>query len=347
MKLGLSIGGGHGAHFSLNMELIAEAENLGFDSLWTSESWGHDAITPAAWALARTSKIKVGTGIIQMTTRTPTMTAMSAITLQQMSGGRFILGLGPSGPQVVEGWHGVPYGKPLTRLREYVSIVRTILERKGPLVHEGEHYSFPYKGDGGTGLGIPLKSILHGDPSMRMVTGAISPAGVKAAAEIVDGFIPIYMDPTRFDVFEPHIQAGFDKAGKGRTLADFDVMPMCYINVNDDVEAASRPVRENLALYIGGMGARDKNFYCDYAKRIGFEEAATKIQNLFLDGKRGEAAEAVPQALIDQCALVGSKARIVEKLSDWKAAAKQRHVDTLIARTGSPEALQVLAEAVL
>ena len=346
MKLGLSIGS-RGGQFALDMDLITEAENLGFDSLWTSESWGHDAVTPAAWALAKTSKIKVGTGIIQMTTRTPTMTAMTAITLSQMSGGRFILGLGPSGPQVVEGWHGVPFGKPLTRLREYVSIVRDVLERKGPLNHQGEHYQFPYKGEGATGLGIPLKSILHGDPSMRIVTGAISPAGVKVAAEVADGFIPIYMDPTRFDVFAPHVEAGFAKAGKGRTLDDFAVMPMCYINIDDDVEVASRPVRENISFYIGGMGARDKNFYCDYAKRIGFEAEATHIQNLFLDGKRGEAAAAVPQALVDQVSLVGPKERIVEKLADWKAAAKQRHVDTLIARTGSVDAIRLLAEAVL
>ena len=346
MKLGLSIGS-RGGQFALDMDLITEAENLGFDSLWTSESWGHDAVTPAAWALAKTSKIKVGTGIIQMTTRAPTMTAMTAITLSQMSGGRFILGLGPSGPQVVEGWHGVPFGKPLTRLREYVSIVRDVLERKGPLNHQGEHYQFPYKGEGATGLGIPLKSILHGDPSMRIVTGAISPAGVKVAAEVADGFIPIYMDPTRFDVFAPHVEAGFAKAGKGRTLDDFAVMPMCYISIDDDVEVASRPVRENISFYIGGMGARDKNFYCDYAKRIGFEAEATHIQNLFLDGKRGEAAAAVPQALVDQVSLVGPKERVVEKLADWQAAAKQRHVDTLIARTGSVEAIRLLAEAVL
>jgi F420-dependent oxidoreductase-like protein len=346
MKLGLSIGS-RGGQFALDMDLITEAENLGFDSLWTSESWGHDAVTPAAWALAKTSKIKVGTGIIQMTTRTPTMTAMTAITLSQMSGGRFILGLGPSGPQVVEGWHGVPFGKPLTRLREYVSIVRDVLERKGPLNHQGEHYQFPYKGEGATGLGIPLKSILHGDPSMRIVTGAISSAGVKVAAEVADGFIPIYMDPTRFDVFAPHVEAGFAKAGKGRTLDDFAVMPMCYINIDDDVEVASRPVRENISFYIGGMGARDKNFYCDYAKRIGFEAEATHIQNLFLDGKRGEAAAAVPQTLVDQVSLVGPKERIVEKLADWKSAAKKRHVDTLIARTNSVEAIRLLAETVL
>ncbi len=346
MKLGLSIGGA-GGHFTLDMDLVRHAENLGFDSLWTSESWGHDAVTPAAWALAGTSRIKVGTGIIQMTTRVPTMTAMTAITLSHLSGGRFILGLGPSGPQVVEGWHGVPYGKPLTRLREYISIIRAVLERKDPLIYDGEHYQFPNKSTGTTGLGIPLKSILHGDPSMKIVTGAISPAGVAAAAEIADGFIPIYMDPTRFDVFGPHIDAGLAKAGSGKTMDDFAVMPMCYININNDVEVASKPVRDNVSFYIGGMGARNKNFYCDYAKRIGFEAEAQKIQDLFLDGKRGEAAAAVPQQLIDQVALVGSKERIVEKLADWKAAASQRHVDTLIARTRSPEALRLLAEAVL
>ena len=346
MKLGLSVNG-RGGHFSLDMDLIRQAEALGFDSVWTSESWGHDAVTPAAWILAGTSRLKVGTGIIQMTTRAPTMTAMTAITLSQLSGGRFILGLGPSGPQVVEGWHGVPYGKPLTRLREYVSIIRTVLEREKPLLHDGEHYHFPNRGPGTTGLGIPLKSILHGDPAMKMVTGAISPAGVKTAAEIVDGFIPIYMDPTRYDVFGPYIEEGFAKAANGKTLDDFAVMPMCYISIDDDLEAASRPVRENVSFYIGGMGARDKNFYCDYAKRIGFEAEAQKIQDLFLDGRRAEAAAAVPQALIDQVALVGPPARIVEKLSVWKAAASQRHVDTLIARTGSPAALQLLAESVL
>ncbi len=346
MKLGLSIGG-RGGHFSLDMELIKEAENLGFDSLWTSESWGHDAVTPAAWALAQTSRIKVGTGIIQMTSRSPTMVAMTAITLAQLSHGRFILGLGPSGPQVVEGWHGVPYGKPLTRLREYVSIIRKILERKQALSHQGEHYQLPYRGPGSSGLGIELKSILHGDPNLQIVTGAISPAGVQAAAELVDGFIPIYMDPSRFDAFSEHIEAGFKKSNKTKTLKNFAILPMCYVHINDDIEIASQPVRENVSFYIGGMGARNKNFYCDYAKRIGFEKEATKIQNLFLDGKRAEAAAAVPQSLIDQVALVGSRERIVEKLAEWKTAAQKLHVDTLIARTDSTETLQFLAEEVL
>ena len=346
MKLGLSIGS-NGSQFKLNETMVKEADKLGFSSLWTSESWGHDAVTPAAWALALTKNIMVGTGIIQMTTRTPTMVAMTAITLSQLSNGRFILGLGPSGPQVVEGWHGVPYGKPLTRLREYVSIIKKILERKEPLKYEGEHYKFPYHGEGATGLGNPLKSILHGDPTMQMVTGAISPAGVKAAAALVDGFIPIYMDPSRFDVFSEHIEAGFKKRTMPQSLEHFSVLPMCVVKIDDDLEAASLPAKENIAFYVGGMGARNKNFYCDYAKRIGFEEAAVKIQNLFLDGKRAEATAAVPQELVDQVALVGPKERIAEKLVVWKEAAKQRHVDTLIARTDDVETIRFLAEQVL
>ena len=346
MKLGLSIGSG-GGRFSLDEDLIRLADDLGYDSLWTSESWGHDAVSPAAWALALTRRIQVGTGIMQMTTRAPTMAAMTAITLQQLSGGRFILGLGPSGPQVVEGWHGEPYGKPLTRLREYVSIVRRVLERTEPLTHQGEHYQFPYSGAGAMGLGKPLKSILHGDPSLRIVTGAISPTGVRTAAEIADGFLPIYMDPTRFDVFGPHVEAGLARAGGGKSLEDFAVMPLCHVVLDNDVERASRPVRENISFYIGGMGARNKNFYCDYAKRIGFEAEAERIQDLFLSGRRAEAAAAVPQHLVDQVALVGPRERIVERLADWKTAAAARHVDTLIARTRSHDAVRLLAEAVL
>ena len=182
---------------------------------------------------------------------------------------------------------------------------------------------------------------------MQMVTGAISPAGVSAAAETVDGFIPIYMDPSRFDVFEKHIETGFAKAGQNRTLDTFAVMPMCVVNINDDLELASRPARENIAFYVGGMGARNKNFYCDYAKRIGFEDAASKIQDLFLDGKRAEATAAVPQELIDQVALVGSKDRIKDKLAEWKEAANKRHVDTLIARTDDIDTVRFLAENVL
>jgi F420-dependent oxidoreductase-like protein len=346
VKLGLIVGG-RGGTFTPNMELILAAERLGFDSVWTSESWGHDAVTPAAWILARTSKIKVGTGIIQMSTRVPTITAMTAITLQQMSGGRFILGLGPSGPQVVEGWHGVPYGRPLTRLREYVSIVRQVLAREGPVTHEGYHYQLPLTGEGTTGLGKPLKSILHGDPNLQIVSAAISPAGVKVAAEICDGFIPIFMDPARFDVFEEDIKAGFAKASSPKSMNEFAVMPYCTIVMDDDMEKARTPVRENVGLYVGGMGSKDKNFYNDFVSRIGFADAAAEVQDHFLSGRRAEAVQAVPDELIDRVSLTGPRGRIVELLGEWKEAGSKRHVDTLIVRATRVEELRVLAETLL
>lgn len=346
LKLGITMGTG-GSTYSIDMDYVLEAERLGYDSVWTAEAWGSDAVSPAAWILARTTKIKVGTGIIQMPARQPACVAMTAITLQQLSGNRFILGLGPSGPQVIEGWYGVPYGKPLTRLREYVEIIRKVLDRKEPLTHDGVHYHIPATGEGTTGLGKPLKSVLHGDPSLKIVSAAISPAGVAAAAELTDGFIPIYMDPDRFDVFEADIDKGLSKAGRGKSLADFAVMAYCQVNMNDDLEAARQPVRQNLAFYIGGMGARDKNFYNDFAKRIGYVDAAVEIQDHFLAGRREQAVAAVPDDLVDRTALVGPKSRIIERLQDWKKAGAKRHVDSLLLRNASRDALRVIAENVL
>jgi F420-dependent oxidoreductase-like protein len=329
------------------MDYVREAENLGYDTVWTAEAWGSDALTPAAWVLAQTSKIKVGTGIVQMSARTPSSVAMAAMSLDHLSGGRFILGLGPSGPQVIEGWYGVPYGRPLTRLREYVEIIRKILARKEPLRHEGFHYQIPMTGEGTTGLGKPLKSVLHGNPDMKIVSAAISSAGVKAAAEIVDGFIPIYMDPDRYEVFEPDINAGLEKAGGGKSLSDFMVLAFCQVRMDDDLMAARQPVRENLAFYIGGMGARDKNFYNDFAKRLGYVDAAVEIQDHFLAGRRKEAADAVPDELIDRTALVGPKERIIERLQDWKKANDKGQVHTIVTRGASVDALRVLAENAL
>jgi F420-dependent oxidoreductase-like protein len=346
VKLGLTLGtGGHKA--AVDMDYIREAEDLGYDSVWTAEAWGSDALTPAAWVLAQTSKIKVGTGIDQMPARTPASVAMACMTLDHLSGGRFILGLGPSGPQVIEGWYGVPYGRPLTRLREYVEIIRKVLARREPLQHEGFHYQIPMTGEGTTGLGKPLKSVLHGDPNLKIVSAAISPPGVKAAAEIVDGFIPIYMDPDRFEVFEPDINAGLEKAGGGKSMSDFMVLAYCQVRMNDDLEEARQPVRENLAFYIGGMGARDKNFYNDFAKRIGYVDAAVEIQDHFLSGRRKEAVDAVPDELVDRTALVGPKERIVERLQDWKKAGDKGQVHTIVTRGASVEALRVLAENAL
>ena len=346
LKLGLVIGIGTNT-YSVNMDCVKEAENLGFDSIWTSEAWGSDAVTPAAWILAQTKKIKVGTGIIQMPARTPSCVAMTAMTLNMLSGGRFILGLGPSGPQVVEGWYGIPYGRPITRLREYVEIIRKILERKGPLTHEGYHYHIPLKGVTTTGLAKPLKSILHGDPSLKIVSAAISPAGVRASAELTDGFIPFFMDPNGFHVFQKDVNAGLKRAGGGKTLTDFAIMPFCEVSIDDDINKARHPVRVNLAFYIGGMGARDKNFYNDFCKRIGFADAAVEIQDHFLAGRRKKAQEAVPDQLIDKVALVGPKERIVDQLQDWKRAAQLSHVDSLLIKGASKSDLRVISEAVL
>ena len=346
MRLGLIHGSG-GAELSVDMELVLEAERLGYDSVWTSESYGADAVTTAAWILARTERVKVGTSIMQMTARAPTMTAMTAMSLQAMSGGRFILGVGVSGPQVVEGWHGVPFGRPIARTREYVEIVRKVLARKEPVTHSGFNYQLPYTGAGATGLGKPLKSILHGDPSMKIYTASITPAGVRTAAEIADGFFPIYMDPERFDVFEPALNEGFAKAGGGKGLADFDVAPFVNVVVGDDLDACRAPVKAQLALYVGGMGARGKNFYNDLAKRLGYEDAAIRIQDLFLDGKRAEAVAAVPDDLVDAVSLVGPADRIRDRLGAWKDAARNGHITSLMARRADAVGVRLLAEEVL
>ena len=344
MKVGLVLGYS-GAEFNSIEKEVEAAEALGFDSAWTAEAWGSDAVSPAAWVLAKTKRLKAGTAIMQMPARTPACTAMTAMTLDALSGGRFILGIGPSGPQVVEGWHGVPYGKPLMRTREYISIVRQILARQAPLEHTGEHYQIPYHGAGATGLGKPLKSILHGDPALKIYTGTIAPAGVAMSAEVADGMFPVFAIPERFDVFAPALERGFEKAGGGKSLDSYDILPFVPTVMGDDLDACRKPVKENLALYIGGMGAREKNFYNDYAKRLGFETAAKQIQDLFLTGKRGPAAEAVPDELVDAIALVGPKARIEARVADWKKAADAGFVDSILLSRPSVEAMEVVAKA--
>ena len=342
MRLGLTVGYS-GRGMGLPMDLIKEAESLGFDSVWTAEAYGSDAITPLAWIGAQTTRIKLGTAIMQIPARTPAMTAMTAMSLDALSGGRFILGLGPSGPQVVEGWHGVKYGKPLTRTREYIQIIRQILRREQGAEFHGEEYDLPYTGPGATGLGKPLKSILHGRADMPIYTAAISPNGVKVAAEIADGFFPVWMSPDKWSVFAPHVEEGFKKAGGGKSMANFDVAPFVTCVMGDDVAKCRNAVKPMLALYIGGMGARNKNFYNDYARRLGYEEAAETIQNLFLDGKKMEAMAAVPDALVDEVALLGPRERIRDRLAAWKASP----VGTLCIGSGQVEALRTLAELVL
>jgi F420-dependent oxidoreductase-like protein len=347
MKLGIGVAP-FGAKASVNLDFVKHAESLGFDSAWTAEAYGNDAVTTATWVLANTTKLRCGTAIMQMPARTPAMTAMTAMTLDHLSGGRFILGLGPSGPQVVEGWHGVPYGKPLTRTREYIAIIRQILAREKPVEFHGELYDIPVTGPGTTGHGKPLKSILHGNPNLPIYTASISPAGMRCAGEVADGVFPMMVDPESFDsVYLPYLQEGFAKAGGGKSLANFAVVAMVSVIISDDLEKARMPVKGMLSLYIGGMGARDKNFYNDLAKRLGYEEAAVKIQNLFLDGKKFEAAAAVPDELVDAVHLVGSKERIRDRLQAWKEAGKKRWIDTIQVGTAQPEALELLAEELL
>jgi F420-dependent oxidoreductase-like protein len=342
MRLGL-LTGYFGPDIRIDYDLILEAERLGFDSVWTSEAYGCDAIVPLAFIAAKTTHIGLGTAIIQMPARTPAMAAMTAMTLDRLSGGRLRLGIGPSGPQVVEGWHGVAYGRPLSRTREYVSIIRKILAREGRLEHQGYHYQIPYTGQGATGLGKPLKSILHGRADMKIYTAAITPKGLAVAGEVADGVFPVWMDPEKPEALVPYIEEGFAKSDSARSTRDFDIAPFVTCVVGDDLDACRMPVKGMLALYIGGMGARGKNFYTDYAARLGYEEAAIKIQDLYLDGKKGEAMAAVPDELADSISLIGTPERIAERIQAWKDSP----ATTLLLGAQQPEAIQLLAELAL
>lgn len=345
MKLGMLVGE-MGAQINLDLDLIKQIEILGYESAWTVEAWGADAVSPAAWILAHTTKLKVGTSIMQMQTRTPAMAAMTAMTLNALSGGRFIPGIGASGPQVIEGWHGVVFGKPVTRLREYVQIMRQVFSREAPLSFDGEMYQIPYRGPGSTRLGKPLKSILHCEDDIPIFSANITPRGVEAAAEVCDGFMPIWMDPEKFAVFEKPIQSGFART-IGKDLSQFEVSPFVKVIMGDDLEQCMAPVRANMALYIGGMGARSRNFYTDYARALGHEEAATRIQKLYLAGDREKAAAAVPTELIDACHLLGPAARIKERLQRWRAAGNKGQVTRMILDCNQAEALELVASELL
>src|SRR5262249_42143913 len=332
----------------LDIDMVLEAERLGYESAWTSEAWGGDAVTTVSWMLARTSKIKGGTGIMQMPARTPACAAMTAMSLQALSGDRFLLGIGPSGPQVIEGWHGVAYGKPLTRTREYISIVRQIFARERPLEHKGEHYQIPYTppAPAAPGHGKPLKTIMHPKPTIKIYTASTAPAGLRVAGEVADGVLPYLMAPEKADAIVGPLREGL-AATPGKTLADFDNAPYVRIRMGDDVAACRDAIRPGLAFYIGGMGARSKNFYNDLVKRMGYEAEAARIQDLFPDGKRNEAAAAVPAALIDETCLDGAPGRIKDGLEAGEALARDNQIGTLLLADTTVEAMRVVAEAVL
>jgi F420-dependent oxidoreductase-like protein len=313
------------------IELAHEAERLGYDSAWAAEAWGVDAATVLAWLAATTTTINVGSAIFQIPARTPANTAMTAATLDLMSGGRFLLGIGLSGPQVVEGWHGEPWGKPLTKMREYVEIVRTVLERK-TVEFDGSQYQVPYTGNGATGLGKPLKLMARPlRPDIPIYLAVFKPKAVELAAEIADGWLPIFFSPERARTTFP---APFERD-------DLDIAPSVPALVSDDVETARDALRPYYALYVGGMGARGKNFYNDLVSSYGFEAEAKEIQDLFLDGKQRDAAAAVPDALIDEMTLVGPPDRIRDRLAAWKDSG----ATTLLVSTRDPTTLRVVSEA--
>jgi F420-dependent oxidoreductase-like protein len=341
MRLGLNTGYS-GSRFELDMELIEEADRLGYHSVWSAEAYGSDAVAPLAWIAARTRQIRVGTAIMQVAARTPSLTATTAMTLDQLSGGRFLLGLGVSGPQVVEGWHGVAFGKPLARTREYVEIVRAVWRREKPVEFSGEHYQIPYRGPGATGLGKPLKSILHGRPDIPIYLAAIGPKNVALAAEIADGWLPVFFSPDRMSVFRDALESGFRAAG-GKSLSQFDIAPTVPVVLGDDVARCRASVKPRLALYVGGMGARGRNFYNDLVSRYGYDEPARRVQDLYLSGKKDEAAAAIPDGLADEVSLCGPRERIQERLAAWTAAG----VTTMICSVSSPAALRAMAELVL
>jgi F420-dependent oxidoreductase-like protein len=345
MKLGLLLRY-HGEVGGPDMDLVLEAEKLGYDSVWSGESYGTDSVTPTTWVLSRTTKIKAGTGIMQMSARTPAMTAMTALTLQAMSNNRFLLGIGPSGPQVIEGWHGLPYGKPLARTKEYAAILRKVFARENGLEQDSEHYQIPYKGPGATGLGKPLKCILKPIAPIKLYTAAIAPAGLRTAGEVADGVQPIFMSPEKADLITAPVLEGMAAAGRPQSLENFDITPFVRVAMGPDLQKCRDAIRGEMALYIGGMGARSKNFYNDYAKRLGYADAAVKIQDAFLAGKRNDAMAAVPDKFIDETALVGPPDRIAARVKEWKAASKGHRIGSMLLGGADDAALRVIAEAV-
>ena len=326
-----------------------QAEELGFHSFWTAEAYGSDALTPLAWWGSRTSRIQLGTGIVQLSARTPAATAMAAITMDHLSGGRFVLGLGVSGPQVVEGWYGQPYPRPLGRTREYVQIIREICEREKPVSFVGDHYQMPFPG--GLELGKPLKSTVHPLRShIPIYLGAEGPKNVALAAEICDGWLPLFFAPKDNQFYVDALNEGFRAAGKpeigadGRLAddADFEVVCPVSVVVDDDVERAADRVRPMLALYMGGMGAKGANFHYDVFCRMGYQDVADQVQEMYLDGRKNEAASAIPLALVEEVALVGPIDKIAEDVTRWDDTV----VNTLQV-SGPPKLLETIAEVEL
>ena len=340
LKLGLQTGYWSAGPPAGVEDQIRTAEQLGFTSVWTAEAYGSDALTPLAWWGAATNSIKLGTAIVQMSARTPAATAMAALTLDHLSGGRVILGIGASGPQVVEGWYGQPYPKPLERTREYVQILRDIWAREKPVTFSGHQYQIPFQG--GAGLGKALKSTVHPlRPDIPIYLGAEGPKNVALSAEICDGWLPLFYAPQQDGWYRRCLDEGFARPGARRSIADFEVACTATVIIDPDVESAADKIRPMLALYMGGMGARGQNFHFDVFARMGYEDVAVKVQDLYLAGQKNEAVAAVPTSLVEQVALIGSKEKIADDLAMWEESC----VTTLLL-SGPPALLRAMSELV-
>ncbi|MGH8999813.1 MAG: LLM class F420-dependent oxidoreductase [Acidimicrobiia bacterium] len=344
MKLGYGMGYWSAGPPPGTLESVLEAERLGFDSAWTAEAYGSDALTPLAWYGSRTTRLRLGTGIAQMPARTPTALAMAAMTLDHLTGGRLVLGVGASGPQVAEGWYGQRYPKPLARSREYVAILRAAIARSDPIAHTGDHYTLPYTAADGTGLGKPLRSTIHPlRPHIPIVLGAEGPKNIALAAEIADGWLAMLYSPSQDGWYRERLAEGFARRAPDASPAeDFEVVSLVPAMVAPTTEEAADVLRPFIALYAGGMGARGANFHFEVIARLGYEAEATKIQDLYLSGRKTEAIAAVPTALVEDLALVGPPEKTRDDLEAWKETA----ITTMVI-SGPPPLLRVLAELVL
>ena len=317
MKLGLELGYS-GGQLKLPMDLILKAEELGFDSVWTAEAYGSDAFSPLAYIAALTRRIRLATGIAQLSARTPANCAMTAQTIEELAGrGRMIVGLGVSGPQIVEGWYGQPWGKPATRIRDYVAILRKVWRRDAPVIHDGKEIALPYRGEGATGLGKPLKSILHGNPDIPVMLGTATPLNLRLTGEIADGWLSMHVTPGNLAPKLALLEEGLARRTDGRTLKDLEIVANAQLVLTDDVKGAIDAIRPHIALYVGGMGAKEKNFHNDAMVDRGFAAEAARIQELYLAGRKEEAAAAVPAEYIDDAGLIGPPDRLRQRYRLW------------------------------
>jgi F420-dependent oxidoreductase-like protein len=341
VKLGLALDAWSGADMTLPVERVQLAEQLGYDSVWTAEAYGADALTPLAYLAAVTERIKLASGIAQVSARTPAAAAMAFATIDALAGrGRVIAGIGLSGPQIVEGWYGQPWAKPIARTRDYIEIMRQVFKREGPVSYAGRASSLPYAGDDATGLGKPLKSILHPNPDLPIYVAAGGPENVALAAELADGWIPMGLSPANAREFRAALEKG--AARSGRSLSTLEIHASTSVRITDDVQKTLDAMKPRTALYVGGMGAKDKNFHKDAMARRGYADAANRIQELFLAGRRDEAIAAVPDEYLDEGALIGSKDRITGRFMPWTNCG----ITGLTIHTEQDEAIELMANVV-